>query len=70
MNDQSNTPDPERLLTKAELAERWKISVRVLEKWHKDGKGPRRIELGARRVFYKMADILSYEQQNMKGGAQ
>lgn len=72
MTEQSKTPDSDRLLSKEELAERWGITRRTLEKWQKAGKGPRRTVLGTNRVMYSLAEVIRYEQQatEKKDGAQ
>lgn len=72
MTDKSSTPDSDRLLTKDELAQRWGVTRRTLEKWQKAGKGPRRIHLGTNRVMYSLADVISFEKQatEKQGGAQ
>lgn len=64
MTEQSNTPDNAALLTKDELAKRWNVTRRTLEKWHKAGKGPRRIVLGTNRVMYSLAEVIRFEQQS------
>lgn len=44
-----------------ELATRWRISHRTLERWRWIGDGPKFLKLGG-RVIYRMADVEDYEQ--------
>ncbi|MEO1276316.1 MAG: helix-turn-helix domain-containing protein [Pseudomonadota bacterium] len=53
-------------LSQAELAERWRISPRTLERWRSNGTGPRFVCLGG-RVIYRVADVLAYEQARLVG---
>jgi len=43
-----------------ELARRWKLSPRTLERWRWTGEGPRYVKLGG-RVVYRLQDIEEYE---------
>jgi len=51
----------ETCLNQIDLARRWKISPRTLERWRWLGEGPRYLKLGG-RVLYRVADIEAYEQ--------
>ena len=48
-------------LNQIELAARWRISPRTLERWRWIGGGPRFVKLGG-RVVYRLFDIEEYEQ--------
>jgi hypothetical protein len=48
-------------MNQLELAVRWGISHRTLERWRWTGEGPRFIKLGG-RVAYRLCDIEEYEQ--------
>jgi hypothetical protein len=48
-------------LNQIDLARRWRISPRTLERWRWLGEGPRYLKLGG-RVLYRLADIEAYEQ--------
>jgi DNA-binding transcriptional MerR regulator len=48
-----------------ELARRWKLSPRTLERWRWLGLGPRHIKIGG-RVVYRLEDIEAYEADNMR----
>src|SRR5690606_22216748 len=64
---QSNWPERKETEMKAvhmnqmELAARWRISPRTLERWRWIGDGPRFVKLGG-RVVYRLCDIEEYEQ--------
>jgi hypothetical protein len=51
----------ETCLNQIDLARRWRISPRTLERWRWLGEGPRYLKLGG-RVLYRIADIEAYEQ--------
>lgn len=48
-------------LNQIELAERWRISPRTLERWRWSGDGPKFLKVGG-RVVYRLADIEEYER--------
>ena len=47
-------------LSPRELAERWGVKPRTLERWRTMGHGPQFLRLGG-RVAYRQADIEAYE---------
>jgi len=49
-------------LTRAELAERWGISIRTLENWARAGRGPEHRRFG-HRAMYRLSDVEAYEAQ-------
>jgi predicted DNA-binding transcriptional regulator AlpA len=51
----------EDLLTQKQVAQRWALSERTLERWRCTGEGPVHIKLGC-SVRYRMADIEAFEQ--------
>ena len=55
----------EMCLSQIELAARWRISPRTLERWRWIGDGPRFMKLGG-RVIYRVEDVLSFEQQELR----
>ncbi|MEM6942127.1 MAG: helix-turn-helix domain-containing protein [Pseudomonadota bacterium] len=59
-------PDEPYALNQQELAERWRISPRTLERWRRNGTGPPFICLGG-RVVYRTHDVLAYEQAHLAG---
>lgn len=48
------------LLNQAELAQRWRISPRTLERWRWLGEGPAYLKLGG-SVAYSLDDVQAYE---------
>jgi hypothetical protein len=47
-------------ITQAELARRWSISPRTLERWRWIGEGPRFLKIGG-RVLYSLCEIEAFE---------
>ncbi len=66
----SKTQIIEELLRKEEhldskqLARRWNMSHRTLDRWRWQGKGPRFIKIGG-RVVYRIKDIEEYENARL-----
>ena len=54
-----------RHLNQIELAERWNISKRTLERWRWIGEGPAYLKIGG-RVVYRLEDIERYEAENLR----
>ncbi|PIR38111.1 MAG: hypothetical protein COV35_07680 [Alphaproteobacteria bacterium CG11_big_fil_rev_8_21_14_0_20_39_49] len=44
----------------SELAKRWCVSTRTLERWRWLGRGPKYLKIGG-RVVYRLEDIEAYE---------
>jgi len=53
-----------RHLNQAELARRWNISSRTLERWRWLGEGPVYLKLGG-RVSYRLEDVEYYEATHL-----
>lgn len=53
-------------LNQIELARRWRVSHRTLERWRWRAKGPRYIKIGG-RVVYRLADIEAFEAGQARG---
>jgi hypothetical protein len=53
-------------LVQAELARRWRISPRTLERWRGACTGPAWIQLNG-RVLYRLEDITSFERGRLRG---
>lgn len=49
-------------LNEMELAKRWEMSHRTLQRWRMDGRGPVYLKLG-KRVSYPVSSILEYERR-------
>lgn len=58
----------ERLLVRAEAAERLRIGPRTLERWERSGYGPRPVRI-ARAVRYRESDINAWIRQLSDGSA-
>ena len=54
-------------LNQVELAARWKISPRTLERWRWTGDGPAFIKIGG-RVVYRLEDVETYERTQLRAG--
>lgn len=56
-------------LSQIQLARRWSVSPRTLERWRWSGQGPTYVKAG-RRVVYRLEDIEAYEarQDHTDGG--
>jgi predicted site-specific integrase-resolvase len=52
-------------LTQAELAERWQVSERTLDRWRAEGKGPAWLKLNG-RVRYRVPDVDAFEQSRLR----
>lgn len=51
-----------------DLARRWKISHRTLERWRWLGQGPRYLKLGG-RVVYRVEDVEAFETEQIRNPA-
>jgi hypothetical protein len=60
----ASPPQGPRHLTQDDLAGRWRISERTLERWRWQRLGPNYIKIGG-RVVYRLADVLSYESTQL-----
>lgn len=56
-----------RHFNQIELAIRWNISPRTLERWRWTGEGPRYLKVGG-RVVYRLEDIEAFEIENLRQG--
>ncbi len=54
-------------LTQLELAQRWRLSDRTLEKWRQTRRGPRYLRVGG-RVLYPQNEVERFEAENLRGG--
>ncbi len=51
-------------LTVRDLAERWKVSGRTLERWRAEPYGPAWITIGG-SIRYRMTDVLAWEAAHL-----
>ena len=56
---------PIKLLTQGELANRWHLRPRTLEKWRRLRQGPPYVKV-AGRVVYRIEDVEAYEATNRR----
>jgi predicted site-specific integrase-resolvase len=54
-----------RHLKQRELADRWNISPRTLERWRWVGEGPQYLKVGG-RVAYRLEDVEAYERKQLR----
>ena len=54
-----------RHLNQRQLAERWGISPKTLERWRWRGQGPKFLKLGG-RIAYRLEDIEAFEMQQLR----
>jgi hypothetical protein len=53
-------------LNQIELARRWRISERTLERWRWQKRGLPHLKVGG-RVVYRLEDVLAYEAAQLRG---
>jgi hypothetical protein len=65
----STPPQEERMtirhLNQSELAKRWSLSARTLERWRWQRKGPPFLKVGG-RVVYRLEDVEGYETAQLR----
>ena len=61
----STVTNPIRHLNQADVAQRWSVSHRSLERWRWIGQGPRFLKIGG-RVVYRLCDIEAYEAKQLR----
>ena len=69
MSAASHPPD-QHLITPAQLAIRWGLSLHTLSQWRANNSGPAYLRLGdgeRPRIRYRMSDVIAYERENAKG---
>ena len=53
-------------LNQVQLARRWSLSPRTLERWRADHSGPSYLKVGG-RVLYRLADVEAFERTSVRG---
>ena len=53
----------EKHITQAELARRWRLSPRTLERWRWQGNGPAYLKIGG-RIVYRKEDVAEFESSS------
>jgi len=59
--------DGRRHLHEDELALRWRVSTRTLQRWRHAGLGPAYLRLG-RRIIYRRVDVAAFEARRLVTG--
>ena len=61
--DAINGPSPgdRRVLNENELAQRWGLSPKTLQRWRSEGRGPRYLKL-SKRVSYPLESVIEFER--------
>ncbi len=59
--DDSLTPGDRRVLNEHELAHRWAVSAKTLQRWRAEQRGPRYLKL-SRRVVYPLDSVTAFER--------
>ncbi len=60
---------PDEYLTQAELAARWRISPRTLERWRWRGTGVPFIKVGG-SIRYRLQDVEAFEARQLRQASQ
>lgn len=55
------SPGDRRVLNENELAQRWGVSPKTLQRWRTEGRGPRYLKL-SRRVSYPLDAVVEFER--------
>ena len=58
----------ETFLRERELADRWKTSVRTLQRWRASGLGPGYVLIGG-AIRYRFSDVIDFERRMSRGGS-
>lgn len=65
----TTTARAETHLNQRQLATRWDLSARTLERWRFLKQGPRYLKLGG-RVVYRLEDVEAFEKAQLQEGGQ
>ncbi len=49
-----------------ELARRWRISARTLQRWRRQGRAPAHLRIG-HSILYRCADVEAFERHHLRG---
>jgi hypothetical protein len=56
----SISPGDRRVLNENELAQRWGVSPKTLQRWRSEGRGPKYLKL-SKRVSYPLDSVIDFE---------
>jgi predicted DNA-binding transcriptional regulator AlpA len=62
----SLAPGERRVLNENELAQRWGLSPKTLQRWRNEGRGPRYLKL-SKRVSYPVETVIEFERAALHG---
>ena len=51
----------EPAFTETELAHRWNVCIKTLQRWRSEGRGPRYLKL-SKRVSYPLESVIEFER--------
>ena len=57
---------PPALMRSRHLAQRWKKSIRTLQRWRASGYGPAYLQIGG-SIFYRIEDVMAFEARQRRG---
>jgi hypothetical protein len=66
-DDATRPSSHEPHLTEAELAARWRISLRTMQRWRRNGFAPPHLTLG-RFTIYTILAVLAFEARHLRDG--
>ena len=55
------SPGDLRVINENELAQRWGLSPKTLQRWRSEGRGPRYLKL-SKRVSYPLESVIEFER--------
>ena len=55
------SPGDRRVLNENELAQRWGLSPKTLQRWRSEGRGPRYLKM-SKRVSYPLESVIEFER--------
>ena len=65
-DDIISEPGTRFYITVAELADRWRLTTRTLERWRAEHYGPPWITIGG-SIRYRLDDVLAFEARHRSG---
>lgn len=64
-DDVGFSPDGGRHLREDDLASRWRISRRTIQRWRAEGRAPAHLQIGG-RILYRFEDIQDFEALHLR----
>ena len=55
-------PGDRRVLNESEVANRWGVSPKTLQRWRSEGRGPKYLKL-SKRVGYPLESVIDFERR-------